>query len=359
MASKYKKNRPTISSEIKREIAIESGHSCAIKGCSEHTYNEYHHIDFNRENNNPKNLIYLCDKHHKMAHKGIIDKKSLREYKKQNSNITGVSIKDEPDNECKESKIHIDDIRPIDVLEDKFIPNSKEMGIKLYEVWAEYQHKYTQEDFSRLLNIPENKIYEYFTGKVPLNLQQILMITEIFNLSKSYFFEATYWTRKAYWKEDVVKYSILSIVHPKSKISNIVNEGIFYSSILKRYAEKICKLHNQLFKDNDGKNEIFFQKNINISSELREQIGRQYYKVLEQYPEFDKTRSLLNYEKILRNWFFTNGEYISRILIEGIKNIDITDINNPVVTCRFEEDIKNEKVISQIYNENTLTMENA
>ncbi len=359
MTSKYTKNRPAISSETKREVAIESGHSCAIKGCTEHTYNIYHHIDFNRENNNPDNLIYLCDKHHKMAHKGIIDKKSLREYKRQNSNFTGVSIKDEIANEF-EGKIHIEDIRSIDVLEDKFIPNSKEMGIKLYEIWAENQYKYTQKDFSRILNIPENEIYNYFTGKITLSLQQILMVTEVFNLSKSYFFEGTYWTRKAYWKEDIVKYTILSLVYPKSKIANINNEGIFYSSILKSYAKSICMLHDQLFEDNEKK-AIFSQENqrVKISSSLKDLISQQYYKVLEQYPDFDKTRTLLNYEKILRNWFFASGEYISRIIIEGIKNIDITDANNPVVTCRFDEDIKQKNVKSQTYNNNTIAMESA
>ena len=41
-----------------------------------------HHINENREDNRVENLILLCDKHHKMAHAGVIDKKSLREYKK-------------------------------------------------------------------------------------------------------------------------------------------------------------------------------------------------------------------------------------------------------------------------------------
>jgi hypothetical protein len=78
----YDKPRPIISAETRRAIEVESGHSCAVKNCNEHTYLELHHIDENRENNKLENLILLCDKHHKMAHAKVIDRKALQEYKK-------------------------------------------------------------------------------------------------------------------------------------------------------------------------------------------------------------------------------------------------------------------------------------
>jgi len=78
----YDSSRPSIPAEIRRAVEVESGHACAIKGCSEHTYLEIHHIDENRENNTIENLILLCDKHHKMAHAKIIDRKALRAYKR-------------------------------------------------------------------------------------------------------------------------------------------------------------------------------------------------------------------------------------------------------------------------------------
>lgn len=82
MAEKnYEAARPAIPAELRRAVAIESGHECAIKSCHEHTYLEIHHIDENRENNTLPNLILLCDKHHKMAHANVIDRKSLKEYK--------------------------------------------------------------------------------------------------------------------------------------------------------------------------------------------------------------------------------------------------------------------------------------
>jgi len=51
---------------------------------------EIHHIDFNRENNEINNLILVCDRHHKMAHSKVIDRKSLKKYKdflKQNNTL--------------------------------------------------------------------------------------------------------------------------------------------------------------------------------------------------------------------------------------------------------------------------------
>lgn len=82
MKKQYTNSRPTIPADIKRKIEIEAGHRCAIKNCLEHTYLEIHHINQNREDNRPENLILLCDKHHKMAHKDLIDRKALKEYKK-------------------------------------------------------------------------------------------------------------------------------------------------------------------------------------------------------------------------------------------------------------------------------------
>lgn len=77
-----RRSRPVIPAVLARSLKVESGHRCAIKWCQEHTYLEIHHINEDREDNRPENLILLCDKHHKMAHAGVIDRKSLHEYKK-------------------------------------------------------------------------------------------------------------------------------------------------------------------------------------------------------------------------------------------------------------------------------------
>lgn len=76
----YDSVRSAIPAEVRRAVEVASGHSCIVRHCGEHTYLEIHHIDANRENNAIDNLALLCDKHHKMAHSEVIDRKALREY---------------------------------------------------------------------------------------------------------------------------------------------------------------------------------------------------------------------------------------------------------------------------------------
>ena len=41
--SSYSSSRPSIPAGLRRSIEVEAGHTCAIKGCDEHTYLEIHH----------------------------------------------------------------------------------------------------------------------------------------------------------------------------------------------------------------------------------------------------------------------------------------------------------------------------
>ena len=79
----YDSVRPHVPADVRRLVLVEAGHACALRVCGETTYVELHHIDENRENNDPANLIALCDMHHKMTHDGKIDRKSLRLYKER------------------------------------------------------------------------------------------------------------------------------------------------------------------------------------------------------------------------------------------------------------------------------------
>jgi len=75
-------DRPAIPSELRRAVLVEAGHRCAIPRCG-HTDIDVHHIvpwETCRKHEYD-NLIALCPICHRRAHKGEIDRKSLREYK--------------------------------------------------------------------------------------------------------------------------------------------------------------------------------------------------------------------------------------------------------------------------------------
>lgn len=79
-----KKRRPDIPAEVKRQVLVEAGHRCAIQRCKETVVLDIHHIipwETCKEHK-PENLIALCANCHRLAELGIIDRKSLRIYKK-------------------------------------------------------------------------------------------------------------------------------------------------------------------------------------------------------------------------------------------------------------------------------------
>jgi hypothetical protein len=64
---RYDQARPHIPMAVERKVRAEAGHRCGIAHCGDIIV-EIHHIDGNRENNDPQNLIPLCGSHHARAH---------------------------------------------------------------------------------------------------------------------------------------------------------------------------------------------------------------------------------------------------------------------------------------------------
>jgi len=80
-AKRYSNPRPRIPTAIHREVKIEARFSCIA--CAERVSFNTHHIDGNRENNNPENLALLCANCHGMVHDGKISAQDLRECKRK------------------------------------------------------------------------------------------------------------------------------------------------------------------------------------------------------------------------------------------------------------------------------------
>lgn len=59
---------------------VEANHKCTIPSCN-NLYLDIHHINENREDNRPSNLIVLCTEHHRMVHDKKIDRRAMAMYK--------------------------------------------------------------------------------------------------------------------------------------------------------------------------------------------------------------------------------------------------------------------------------------
>ncbi|MGP8321750.1 MAG: RNA-binding domain-containing protein [Methanosarcinaceae archaeon] len=247
------------------------------------------------------------------------------------------------------------------VLWGSFDPTSEVIGKKLKEVWN-FKSEQSKIDFAQLIHISPDDIDEYFEGKKMPNISSLIAVTKMFNLPTDYFFRPTYEMRFAYWTEDLVKFTILSLVKPKSAISIIDNDSRFYAKVLHELTTGICKLHDLLYPSESIIKSDFYG-NISsawylrepISDKLKSNLCNQYYKLLEQYP-LNPDQSLVPQEQILRTWFFANDDYIARLIIEGIESIVVRSKHRFEVNLRFLKDLLSNKVRFCGYDSKNLKM---
>jgi hypothetical protein len=259
-------------------------------------------------------------------------------------------------------KIRLTKLDFLGVLYGTYDPTAEEVGRKLKEIWQQRSER-SKADFARLLNIPLGDIDLYFDGIKALDVGQIVAVTKIFNLPTDYFFRPTYAMRFAYWNEDLVKYSVLSLVRPKAAIHAIDNDGKFYGSVLWELATGICRLHDLLYSGGSRISHEFYEPDTkaawylreSIPDTLRSSLEKQYYKLLEQYPMKDD-RTLVPEEYILKRWFYANDEYIARLIIEGIDHIDIESKELFTVNLRFMKDLLSRKVRMRGFNADDMRM---
>ncbi len=78
---KYSNPRPKIPMAVQRQVKVEARHSCIV--CATRVSLQLHHIDQNRENNDPANIACMCSNCHGMFHDGKITPLELRLYKQK------------------------------------------------------------------------------------------------------------------------------------------------------------------------------------------------------------------------------------------------------------------------------------
>lgn len=77
---KYSQPRPHIPNAIQQQVRIEARFACVI--CKNEAITEIAHIDDDRTNNDPSNLVLLCRNHHGLYDSGKIKRTEIKKLKK-------------------------------------------------------------------------------------------------------------------------------------------------------------------------------------------------------------------------------------------------------------------------------------
>ncbi len=76
-----KRTRIAVPAEIERQIKVEAGFKCSMPRCDIRHCLHIHHIDEDPSNNDPANLVLLCQNCHALATSGVVDRKACRAIK--------------------------------------------------------------------------------------------------------------------------------------------------------------------------------------------------------------------------------------------------------------------------------------
>lgn len=71
-----KKTRTAIPAEIERQVMVEASYRCSLERCASTSSLQIHHIDYDRDNHDPANLLVLCSNCHGRATRKEIDRKA-------------------------------------------------------------------------------------------------------------------------------------------------------------------------------------------------------------------------------------------------------------------------------------------
>ena len=248
-------------------------------------------------------------------------------------------------------------ITPSDIYEvvaDRYEPTAQAMGAKLWELWK-FGSTYSKFEFAALLQIPPDQFDDYLEGKRSLTLGQVIASTKMFDLRTDYFFHASYNMRLPIWEEEIVRSALIHRIRPRSYADGI-KPGSVYGSVLSKFAGAICEFHEAMYPANEPRISWIDEEVVSLPSKLVKDLSLQYYKILEQYPtQSDRGRELPQ-EQILKVWFHESGDYIARLIVEGIESISFDKNKRVRVKYRFMEDLRKQRVRFARYDSKNLVM---
>jgi transcriptional regulator with XRE-family HTH domain len=274
--------------------------------------------------------------------------------------------KDENEGTSETSKVYENEKDELDAfwntLSGKFNFTLKESAINFRGI-LKYS-KYNLQEFSILTGIEIEDFIKIINAERIPSTEQIIRISKFLDISPTFFFEPNYHGMSSIWKRDPVSFVIFSLCHPKSKIAQIEDVGSFFSLFFYDLARSILYLQELLSSNEESANKIFsdgwFSHDLgqvaSVSTRFKEHLSIQYYKLLEQVNNIEKSSLFTPTEQVIRRWFFSGGNYIARIIIEAVKSIEITNNNRPKCVYHFWDEIKNQELNGRSYDLETMQL---
>lgn len=224
--------------------------------------------------------------------------------------------------------------------------------------------KYNLQEFAILSGIEIDDLNKIVEGKKLPTIEQIIRISKFLGISPTFFFESNYYGMSSIWKREPVKFVVFTLCHPKSKIAGIDNMGAFFSHFFYDLANALIYLKRFIFSREEEVNKIFsdgwftpdFGNKTKISPQIKSHFSTQYYKLLEQVENIEERGYFTPAEQVIRSWYFVNGNYLSRVILEAVKSIEITDKNLPQCTFHFWDEIKYDELNGRSYDMETLQL---
>jgi len=275
-----------------------------------------------------------------------------------------------PQNNYSEEKLAIykDSKQALDSLwnciDNKFDFNAETLSIKFRGIF--FHSKHSKIDFANLVGISVDKLDGILLGNSLPDMEILIRVSKIFDINLNFFFAPDYFGRTQFWKEDIVRISILKRIDNIGGLKQIEDIERTLGNIVYEVAKNIVYFHSFIFEEKMNYSLIpdlmvVQEKLESLSNEqmsnLKRELSHQYYKIIEQVTnEPLNDRGFTNIERVVSKWYRTNDAYLARIFTESIKRIEIIDNINFKIDFHFWDEVKNLKVRGRDYDPNNLVL---
>lgn len=250
-----------------------------------------------------------------------------------------------------------------DALKNKYALSSENISTIIRGIL--WHSKHSKIDFINLVGIEDQRFEKILRGEIMPSLDELVRISNMVDINIKFFFQPHFNGSEPFWKSDLVRYSILKLIQPVSRISIINDIDKFLGSIIYQTANNIYYLYCLIFSKDCIIEDTMINPSIKKAfldiPELKRpafilELSRQHYKLLEQILEGKPSRGYTKQEETILSWQLCNSEYLARIFTESIKTIKILDKENFKITFHFWDELINKKIRGRDYDGKNIKM---